>query len=85
MTRFVWATLHDPLRDRRTNPRKMRRQRIRRRLVHVDLGKVLFCQGDGGEEGNDKEKIRDFQGVFFLFFVVRPCWPLEVPNVDFRR
>jgi hypothetical protein len=54
-------------------------------LVHVDLGKVLFCQGDGGEEGNDKEKIRDFQGVFFLFFVVRPCWPLEVPNVDFRR
>jgi hypothetical protein len=48
----------------------MRRQGIGRRLVHIDPGQVFFGQSDGGEEGNDKEKIRDFQGVFFLFFVV---------------
>ena len=85
LTRFVWATLHDPLRDCRANPWKVRRQRIGRCGIHGDLFQVLFGEGGGGEEGNDKQKIRDFQGVFFLFFVVRPCWPLEVPTVDFRR
>ena len=69
MTRFVWATLHDPLRDCRANPWKVRRQRIGRCGIHGDLFQVLFGEGGGGEEGNDKQKIRDFQGVFFLFFV----------------
>lgn len=85
MTSFVGSPLHDPLCDRRTDPGKMRRQSIGRRLVHVNLFQVLFGEGKGGESENDKEKIRDFQGVFFLFFVGWPCWPLEVPNVDFRR
>ena len=67
MTGFVRPTLHDPLCDRGANSREMRRQRVGRRMVHVDPGQVLFGEGDGGEEGNDKEKIRDFQGVSFCF------------------
>jgi hypothetical protein len=39
-------------------------------MVHVDRLEVLFGEGKGGESENDKQKIRDFQGVFFLFFVV---------------
>ena len=39
-------------------------------MVHVDRLEVLFGEGEGGEGENNKEKIRDFQGVFFLFFVV---------------
>ena len=70
MTSLVGSTLHDPLCDRGANSREMRRQRVGRRMVHVDPGQVLFGEGEGGEGENDKEKIRDFQGVFFLFFVV---------------
>lgn len=70
MTSLVGSTLHDPLCDRGANSRKMRRQRVGRYGIHGDLFQVLFGEGEGGEGENDKEKIRDFQGVFFLFFVV---------------
>ena len=69
MTSLVGSTFHDPLSDRGTDPGKMRRQRIGRCGIHGDPFQVLFGEGGGGEEGNDKQKIRDFQGVFFLFFV----------------